>query len=110
VIFGFNPFPKRVVVGGFMDLKAFNEHRLENSKKFLNMINNKTCVIYSRGSEQHLLNGVLHRKWQNGPAKINYFNPDESEYYEYGIKMTLEEFQAISKIQKWFKQAFSQKA
>jgi hypothetical protein len=49
--------------------------------------------------------GKLHRPHELGPAVIFLDDPQEKSgiYYEHGIEKTLQEFQAIYKIQRWFR-------
>jgi len=62
------------------------------------------AIIMSNGDQVYYENGKRHRPAMLGPAVIE-LNGEEttSLYFENGIYKTLEEFQAIYKIQRWFR-------
>jgi hypothetical protein len=57
--------------------------------------------IWANGDQSYYENGELHRLHQLGPARI--WSNGDKEYWENGIEKTLKEFQAIYKIQRWFR-------
>jgi hypothetical protein len=59
------------------------------------------AIIESDGTQEYWENDKRHRPHELGPAII-WQNGDKA-YYEHGIEKTLKEFQAIYKIQRWFR-------
>jgi len=60
-----------------------------------------TEIIWPNGYFEYYENGKLHRPAELGPVMI--MNTGEHKYFEYGIERSLKEFQAIYKIQRWFR-------
>jgi len=61
------------------------------------------AVILSDGSHLYYEHEKLHRPATLGPAIILSFGIGTKYYWENGIEKTLKEFQAIYKIQRWFR-------
>jgi hypothetical protein len=59
------------------------------------------AIIRPSGMEVYYEHGKIHRPAELGPAVI--WANGNQEYYENGIEKTLKEFQAIYKIQRWFR-------